>query len=173
LAEAEDNRAGNQDVSRSVRVGAYLLVGLIIGQIALGGLVAGSRAGLTYNTWPLMDGAFVPGGATLFAGTPFIENFVDNPALVQFNHRMAALLLVAIAVWHAYAAWRAGPPSTVRRGAGLLAGLTVAQAALGVVTLLLVVPLWAGLAHQLAAIGLLAFATFHARRCASLRPVAA
>jgi cytochrome c oxidase assembly protein subunit 15 len=139
---------------------------LVLVQIALGGLVAGSRAGLTYNTFPLMDERLVPPAATLFSGTPLIENFVDNPALVQFNHRLIALVLIVVALWHAFAAWRAAPGSAVARRAGALAALCLAQAALGVLTLVLVVPLWAGLAHQLLAMAVLALAAVHARRCA-------
>jgi cytochrome c oxidase assembly protein subunit 15 len=153
-------------IARPLRRGAYLLVAFVMAQIALGGLVAGSRAGLTYNTWPLMEGRLVPPAETLFATVPLVENFVDNLALVQFNHRIFALILVAFAVWHAIAAYRAAPRSGAARRAGALAGLCLAQTVLGVVTLLLVVPLWAGLAHQLLAMGVLALAAFHARRCA-------
>jgi cytochrome c oxidase assembly protein subunit 15 len=148
-----------------LRRGAYVLVALILVQISLGGLVAGSRAGLTYNTWPLMDGRLIPPAATLFAVDPLIENFVDNLALVQFNHRVLALVLVAFALWHALAAWRAAPGSAAARRAGALASLCVAQMVLGIATLVLVVPLWAGLAHQVLAMIVLAAAVFHARRC--------
>ena len=140
--------------------GAMVLVILIVVQIALGGLVAGSRAGWTYNSWPLMDGRFVPEASALFSVKPWIENFVDNPVLVQFNHRMVAYLIVLAALWHAVAA-RA---SAGAARAGLIAGLTLAQAALGITTLLLVVPLWAGLSHQLVAMVLLMVAVHHARR---------
>jgi heme a synthase len=153
-------------VSAATRRGAYLLVGLVLVQVALGGLVAGSRAGLTYNTWPLMDGRLVPPAATLFSGTPLIENFVDNLALVQFNHRMFALVLVGAALWHAFIAWQAAPGSAPARRAVILAALCLGQAVLGVITLLLAVPLWAGLAHQLLAMAVLAAAVIHARRCA-------
>ncbi len=142
---------------------ALALAALVLVQIALGGLVAGSKAGLTFNTWPLMDGRLVPDAATLFAVTPWIENFVDNVALVQFNHRLAAYALVALAAWHAWAAWQAAPASGAARRARALAGLVLAQGALGVVTLVLAVPLWAGLAHQAFAMVVLAMAVVHAR----------
>ncbi|TDR94803.1 cytochrome c oxidase assembly protein subunit 15 [Enterovirga rhinocerotis] len=149
-------------VSPGLARAAVALVALILVQIALGGLVAGSRAGWTYNTWPLMDGHLVPPAAMLFSGQPWIENFADNPILVQFNHRLVAYLLVAAALWHAYATRRT-EGGAMRAGA--VAGLTLAQAGLGIVTLLLVVPLWAGLAHQLLAMVLLMVATHHARLC--------
>jgi len=149
--------------SPAVARGAKILLGLLVFQIALGGLVAGSRAGFTFNTWPLMDGGFAPPLATLFVVEPFIENFVDNVALVQLNHRLVAYALLGFALWHAVAAWRAGPGSSAGKRAVALAGMTTAQAALGIVTLLLVVPLWAGLAHQVLAFLILIMAVAHVR----------
>src|SRR4051794_29460416 len=94
----------------SVRVVPSILLGLVLLQIALGGLVAGSKAGFTYNTWPLMDGAFLPAGSGLFSVQPWVENFVDNVLLVQLNHRLVAYAIVVFAVWHAWTAVRqAGP----------------------------------------------------------------
>lgn len=142
--------------------GARFIVGLVLAQIALGGLVAGSKAGFTFNTWPLMDGRLIPPASTLFAGTPFIENFVDNVALVQFNHRLLAYGLVAFAIWHAIRASRMDPGARFARQARVVAGLCLAQGVLGVVTLILVVPLWAGLAHQVFAMLVLAMAVVHA-----------
>jgi cytochrome c oxidase assembly protein subunit 15 len=140
-----------------------ILLGLVLVQIMLGGLVAGSKAGLTYNTWPLMDGAFVPTAQALFIVSPWIENFVDNVALVQFNHRMTAYAIVAFALYHAWDARRRAPESKLARRATAMAGLSLAQMALGIVTLLLAVPLWAGLAHQIFAMVVVAMATVHAR----------
>lgn len=138
----------------------WTLLALVFIQIALGGLVAGSRAGLTYNTWPLMDGRFIPSRETLWAVMPLWENLVDNPALVQFNHRMGAYVLLALSFAHLWQIWRAGQGAATMR-AGLLTGLVVAQAALGIVTLLLAVPLWAGLAHQGLALFVLMAAIVH------------
>ncbi|HEY5794851.1 MAG TPA: COX15/CtaA family protein [Bosea sp. (in: a-proteobacteria)] len=143
---------------------AALLVALFV-QIALGGLVAGSKAGLTYNTWPLMDGALVPPAANLFAqNLPLWENFVDNPVLVQFNHRLGAYLLLALALWHVVRMRRVAPRSGAGKRATVIAGLTLAQGLLGIVTLLLVVPLWAGLAHQALAFLVLAMGVVHVTR---------
>jgi heme a synthase len=157
-----ERRDADDRAPRVLRRGAYAVVGLALAQIALGGLVAGSRAGFTYNTWPLIEGRLLPPVATLFSETPWIENFVDNLALVQLNHRLGAYLLVGLAVWHAWRARRLGPSSAARR-ATALAGLIFGQAAFGVLTLLLVVPIWAGLAHQATAMAVLAVAVAHAR----------
>lgn len=146
------------------RGGAWVLLLLLFAQVALGGLVAGSRAGFTFNTWPLMDGALLPSSATLFAGTPFWENFVDNVALVQFNHRLGAYVLLAVALWHMLNLRRGAPGSGAAKRATAIAGLVLAQSALGIVTLLLVVPLWAGLAHQALGFTVLAMGVVHATR---------
>ena len=137
---------------------AWWLVVAILTQIALGGLVAGSHAGFTYNTWPLMDGELVPGTAKLFVAQPFWENFIDNPTLVQFNHRIGAYIVLALTLWHMLAA--RGTP-VFRRAAHIFA-LVLAQGVLGIVTLLLVVPLHAGLAHQALALLVLGYAVVHA-----------
>lgn len=144
--------------------GAQLVLVLIFVQIALGGLVAGLDAGLAFNTWPLMDGAVVPSAATLFAQQPWVQNLVANVALVQFNHRLGAYALLALAIWHALHVRRAMAGSRAAFRAHLLAGLILCQAALGVATLLLHVPLWAGLAHQGLAIVLLGVAVRHVER---------
>jgi cytochrome c oxidase assembly protein subunit 15 len=152
--------------SPATRLAAWGLVFAILIQIALGGLVAGSRAGFTYNTWPLMDGTLVPGFAKLFVLAPFWENFVDNPTLVQFNHRIGAYLLLALAIWH----WRALRRSDAGPRARHLAFLVLAQGALGIATLVLVVPLWAGLAHQALAMLVLAYAVIHAAKAGGIAP---
>jgi len=140
-----------------------ILAGLILVQIALGGLVAGSKAGFTYNTWPFMDGTLIPPSSALFVVKPWMENFVDNVLLVQFNHRMLAYAIVAFALWHAWSLHRKAPGSGAARRATGVAGLALAQMGLGILTLLLVVPLWAGLLHQVFAMAVLAMAIVHAR----------
>lgn len=155
----------SQEAGEGIRTGAVILLALILLQIGLGGLVAGSKAGLTYNTWPLMDGRLAPPLRDLFAATPAIENFVDNVALVQFNHRLVAYLVVGFAIAHAIMARRRYAGSAIARRAAAVGGLALVQMGLGILTLILVVPLWAGLLHQVVAMLLLAMATAHARRC--------
>lgn len=151
-----------QPAPARLRRTAYALPILVLLQIFLGGLVAGSHAGLVYNTWPTMNGDLVPDVSGLFVVKPWIENFVDNVTLVQFNHRVTAYLIVAVALLHALDARLAGGGGRARRAAGILI-LTLAQAALGITTLLLAVPLWAALAHQVLAMAVLIMATVHAR----------
>ncbi len=154
-------------VARVPGVGRHLATGivvLVLAQIGLGGLVAGLRAGAAFNTWPLMDGRLIPSGDVLGAMTPLWSNVVDNLATVQFQHRMTAYLLLALVL--AQAAWTARilPGSSAARRAVALAGLVSAQAVIGIVTLLLVVPIWAGLLHQAFAMVVLAMAVVHRQR---------
>ena len=80
---------GGEGVSPAWRRAAEAIIGLVALTIAAGGFVAGLHAGLTYNTFPLMDGSFVPAGyATL---KPFVLNWFENIAAVQFNHRVLAM----------------------------------------------------------------------------------
>lgn len=142
---------------------AQLLLFLVFVQIGAGALVAGLRAGFIYNTWPLMDDQFIPPADELARLSPWWANLVDNAATVQFDHRMLAYVLLALSLLHLIDAGVAAG-GRAARGAGLLFGHLVAQAGLGIATLLLLVPLWAALSHQALAMGVLAVATLHARR---------
>jgi cytochrome c oxidase assembly protein subunit 15 len=148
-----------RSIPRRLALTAAVILGLLVVQIALGGLVAGLKAGLASDTWPLIDGAWVPAPERLFLLEPAWRNLIDNHLTVQFTHRMVAYLLVAVAALHAAdCVWhQAG-----RAGAITLAGLLLLQAALGVLVLLWHVPMQLALAHQSVAIAALVAATLHA-----------
>ena len=122
-----------------------LLVLLFI-QIFLGGLVAGLDAGLTFNTWPLMDGAFIPSG--LWIMDPGWVNHFENVLTVQFQHRMTAYLLILFVVLTVWRAFAVPSESRVRGAVVLVLGLTCLQALSGIITLVLQVPLGWALVHQ-------------------------
>ena len=152
-----------------MRAIAGLIVGVVYLQVVLGGLVAGTRAGLSYNTWPLMDGALVPSGlATL---SPWWLNAFENITTIQFNHRLIAYLIVGLAALHAIGVWRA-PRETNRSGTRLIAlallATVAAQAGLGIATLMSVrdarIPIGLGVAHQVGASLLLVLAIFAVTR---------
>lgn len=148
---------------------ALLIVCLALGQIYLGGLVAGLNAGLAFNTWPLMDGQLVPRG--LLAATPGWRNFFENAMTVQFTHRLGAYTLFGITAIHAFAAWRIAPRTVHARVAVMLFALVAGQAALGITTLLLQVPIGWALFHQAGALVVLSTAVIHARALAGAYPV--
>lgn len=153
----------------ALRGAAGWLVAFLLLQIALGALVAGSRAGLTYNTWPLMDGAFAPAWSVMTSMEPGWRNFFENHATVQLQHRLGAYLLLAYVLWHAWSARSVSPGSKAANRAVALVGLVLTQAAIGVATLLSVdgeIPLGWGLLHQGFAIVVLGMATAHWRALA-------
>ena len=123
-----------------------LILVLTFVQIFLGGLVAGLDAGLTFNTWPLMDGAFVPDG--LWIMTPAWINHFENVLTVQFQHRMTAYLLLALVIWAALRSFAARPDRGLRTAWSVLLLLTGLQALSGIITLLGQVPLEWALVHQ-------------------------
>jgi cytochrome c oxidase assembly protein subunit 15 len=149
-----------------LRVSAKLLLVLVLVQIYLGALVAGLRAGLIYNTWPLIEGRLVPAASQLWFGEPWWRNFFENPLTVQFDHRMAAYALLATAILHALDVARTLPRGTAPWGALALAGAVTLQAALGILTLLAQAPLALALMHQAAAMIVLTVAAFHAQSMA-------
>ena len=117
---------------------ALAIAALVLLQIAAGGFVAGLDAGFGYNTWPLIDGALVPKG--LFVAEPWWRNMFENALTVQFNHRTLAYAIFVLVAAQALVA--------KSRASLVLLGAVLGQVALGIWTLLWVVPLWLGLAHQ-------------------------
>ena len=114
------------------------LAALVLLQVAAGGFVAGLDAGMGYNTWPLMDGQWVPTGLLIME--PAWRNFFENAMTVQFDHRLIAYI---VALCAAVYAWR------VRRPAAVAVIIAVSfQIVLGIWTLLAQVPLSLGLMHQ-------------------------
>jgi len=125
------------------------LTGLIFFQVLLGALVAGNHAGLIYNDWPLMNGSFFPAD---YAGPGFWATVAHSQGAVQLHHRLVAYLLTAVALAFGVAAWRS---DYLARDAKLLAlavtAAVLVQALLGVITLMAVVPIGLGVAHQVMA----------------------
>jgi cytochrome c oxidase assembly protein subunit 15 len=140
------------------RLGAWALVALALLQVALGGLVAGHDAGLTYNTWPLMDGRLIPDGLAMLE--PLWANAIGNVTTVQFNHRLGAYVLAAAILAYAVATRRRG--RTVLARALLLSLLVLVQVAIGIFTLVTLVPLGLALMHQAMAMILLLVLTWNA-----------
>jgi cytochrome c oxidase assembly protein subunit 15 len=125
---------------------------LVFLQVLSGGLVAGLNAGLAHNTWPLMDGAFIPDG--LLIANPWWINFFENAMTVQFQHRMLAYCVFVLALATAFSL-RGRAPTGLRHG--LLTAVFV-QLGLGIATLLNHVPVSLGTLHQAGAVVVLALA---------------
>lgn len=130
--------------------------------ILAGAFVAGTDAGFTYNSFPLMDGRFVPAGYADLA--PWWTNLFENVAAVQFNHRWIAVATMALAIAYVGSIHAGGLDARARRMASWLGVAIIGQVALGISTLLLAVPVALGAAHQAGAVIVLslALATHHA-----------
>lgn len=124
----------------------WLLLLLILVQIAAGAFVAGLDAGMGYNTWPLMDGALIPQG--LDAIDPFWKNLFENTLTVQFSHRMIAYAVVLYAGWLLWRQSRRGGFGGVHGWLPRISALILLQVALGIATLLNMVPISLALGHQ-------------------------
>lgn len=144
-----------------LRFAAVAIAVLVLCQIYLGALVAGTNAGLAYNTWPLIDGAFVPEASHLLFLEPAWRNFFENVLTVQFDHRMLAYVVWLAVMAHANDCWRARHEAS---GALILAGGVTAQAVLGIVTLVYRAPIELALTHQVVAILVFTVAVVHAER---------
>jgi len=132
------------------RVMAAACAAMVALTIIAGGFVAGLHAGLTYNTFPLMDGQLVPAGWDLLQ--PVLRNLTENVTAVQFDHRVLATVTLVLVSLMAVLGPRFGLPRTISAS---LAAAVVAQYALGVATLLFVVPVPLATLHQVGAVILL------------------
>jgi len=149
---------------------SLVLVGLLFLMILSGGLVAGTRAGFAYSTWPLMGDAFIPQG--LYAGTPAWRDIFEDITTVQFNHRMFAYLLVLLIGAFAVMVYRSGRGGRAPLAVSLLLLALGVQVVLGIGTLLLHVPVALAAAHQGGAMLLLTAALYTSHVLVRERPVA-
>lgn len=125
-----------------------ILTGFVLLTALFGGLVAGHKAGLIYNTFPLMDGAWLPDG--MWVHHPFWRNIVENPGTIQFIHRVLALLTLMLILSFGVYVWRQEPK--LKFLGGVLMGLVTVQVTLGILTLIYQVPVYLAAFHQLFAV---------------------
>jgi cytochrome c oxidase assembly protein subunit 15 len=126
---------------------------LITVTVISGGFVAGLKAGKIYNTFPMMGDYWAPPG--MFALEPWWRNFFDNMATVQFDHRILAIATFVLIIAYWVQIRQSDLPARVSPGVNALLHTAVLQVALGIATLLLIVPVALAAAHQ--AIAMLLF----------------
>lgn len=131
--------------SGNVRSVTFLMLLLIL-QIAAGAFVAGLDAGMGYNTWPLMEGKFIPDG--LGAADPAWRSIFEHGLTVQFNHRMLAYFITIVTFVMLVLQIRRAGLGGVHRWMGIIAALVLAQVALGIATLLSVINIDLAVGHQ-------------------------
>lgn len=129
--------------------------GAILFQIGLGALVAGTGAGRIFTTWPGFEGRLIPDG--YLSGLPIWRAVFESLPAIQLQHRWAAYLIVIAGAVLAWRYWRSGQ-GALRPYAAILPFALLAQAGLGVWTLIGASPLGLSLAHQTGAIILFAIA---------------
>ena len=164
MLQARQAKVGAGDTAaRTTRRLGNGLVALVFIMVLSGALVAGIHAGLAYNTFPLMNGNFVP--PEILMVEPLWLNFFTNMATVQFDHRMIAWLLMGLIPWFSWRIWNETPEA--RPAAVLLTLWLAVQVSLGIATLLLQVPVALAAAHQAGAMvlfGLVLWANHAIRR---------
>lgn len=131
----------------------FTLVTLAL-QIIYGAFVAGKDAGFIHNFWPHMNpGEFI--ASTAFSWSPFMDNFLNNPSGIQFIHRYLAYIVAGLVILlFVKSKSFATDPETQKRYMWML-NITMIQVTLGIITLMMEVPVWLGVAHQLGALLLL------------------
>ncbi|WMI67844.1 COX15/CtaA family protein [Mangrovimonas sp. YM274] len=145
---------------RNITIVAYIA---LIVQIIYGAFVAGLKAGLVHNHWPLMnEGKFIHQSAYIVE--PFYKNWIENPSGIQFIHRTFAYIVVALIVILWNKARKTALTVQQKQGVNLLVLLVGVQFLLGVLTLLFYVPIWLGVLHQVGAFFLLSTMTFTLHR---------
>jgi len=143
--------------ARSARRWAFFVAALVFAMVLTGGFVAGIRAGFAYNTFPLMNGQWIPPEILMLE--PAWRNFFWNMATVQFDHRVGAwllALLVPVLWWKLRRAPQV--PARAEKGGNLLLATLAFQIGLGIATLVNVVPLSLAALHQAGAVVVFAFA---------------
>lgn len=141
---------------------------LVFAQILLGGFVAGLDAGIGYNTWPLMDDAFIPSG--LYGESTFVASMFENTMSVQFNHRMVAYLVVIMAGVLFFLSGKASLTARQKKILNFLCLAVLGQVALGIFTLIFFVPLWLGVLHQGGALIVLGLGLYYSYLLKSANP---
>lgn len=150
----------DEKIPKSLKLGALAVIVLVFLQAFVGAIVAGLDAGLSYTTWPLMDGRFIPSAQSLFVMEPFWRNLFENPMTSQFVHRMLAYTLLLAALLHV---WQARG-SVLAKSSVVLLGLVLVQALIGIMTLIHQVPISLALVHQLGALAIIGHGTAYLYR---------
>ena len=154
------NRKSSIKGFRNLIIISYII---LIVQIIYGAFVAGLKAGLLHNHWPMMnEGEFIHSSAYILE--PFYKNLIENPSGIQFIHRILAYLVV----FSVFFLWKKSRNLSMtpyqKNGIYILLLLVLLQFVLGVFTVLLQVPIWLGVSHQIAAFFLLSAMTFTLHR---------
>tara|TARA_Y100000590_G_C15723555_1_gene1014373 strand:- start:1435 stop:2517 length:1083 start_codon:yes stop_codon:yes gene_type:complete len=135
----------------------FFTICLIFIVMISGAFMAGTNAGLSYNTFPYMDGKIIPEG--IFQMQPWSKNFFENIITIQFFHRIMAVSLVVLI----FLLWLKNLKHVLSNffsDYNLLFLAAIFQFCIGILTLLFVVPLPLGILHQFGSIVLITAGIF-------------
>jgi cytochrome c oxidase assembly protein subunit 15 len=153
-----------KEVNTILRKYAQIAIVFLVIQIIYGGFVAGLNAGLIHNHWPLMsDGQFFHESIILEKDS-WLLRLTEGKSGVQFVHRTLAYVVVGLILFLYFQSKKFAVSTQQKNGLNLLVFIVFLQFTLGVLTLLLGVPLWLGLTHQIMAFILLAIMTYTLHR---------
>ena len=141
---------------------SYAITAMIFLMILSGGLVAGTRAGIPYPTWPLMGDSFIPPG--LYNLEPFWLSAFEDMLTIQFNHRIFAYIISISVVIFAFVTLRANLAPPFRIAIFSFLGILGLQVTLGISTLIFYIPIPVAAAHQVCAVALLS-ASLYVSHC--------
>ena len=144
----------NADSSSSYQLLTGLTVGVVFMMMLSGGFVAGTKAGFIMNTFPLMNGEWLP--QSWMSLTPWWRNLFENPIAIQFIHRCLAIVVLITVLTAFYLSLKQKFASY----SYIVLGVVIIQLGLGISALLLVVPIALGAAHQAGAVAVLASSLF-------------
>jgi len=150
----------NKKIRNLIRFG----LGILIIQIIYGAFVAGLDAGFIHNHWPMMnEGKFIH-ETVYIEQSPVYKNFIEGKSGVQFVHRMLAYLvaLIIIIIWNKTI--KLEITNYQKKAINFLLVMVGVQFLLGVLTIIMQVPVWLGVAHQVGAFVLLSIMTFALHR---------
>jgi cytochrome c oxidase assembly protein subunit 15 len=143
--------------ARGLKQHGLISSALIILMIISGGFVAGTKAGFTFNDFPFMHGSLLPPGG--MALEPWWLNFFENVATIQFSHRVLAVIVFLTVLAYVIKGWKSiAIDNSTKNLFTLLLVMLLIQLALGITTLIYVVPVALGAAHQAGALLLLTIA---------------
>jgi heme a synthase len=136
----------SNDLNPSMKT-RFITLSWVLGlTICFGGLTAGTHAGLLYNTFPDMNGHFMP--EDMFVLKPLWKDFIYNPATIQFCHRILAFASLAVGLYVFLSSRGSDVSSKLKHVSMMIASALTVQVVLGVSTLVLQVPIWLGVLHQ-------------------------
>ncbi len=148
-----DNKEQSNNINKSLFIHIKLILVLYVFQVLFGAFIAGTKSGLLWNTFPLMEGRIVPNG--LLALNPFYINFFENMKMFQFCHRLLGTIIMIYSGWF----FILSQNEFYNKYSGLLFMGFIIQFYIGIMTLLLKVPIVLGILHQGVAVLLLLLIT--------------